>query len=347
MGLGKSFIENVGNTLSGGLTGLVTGGVQQLLNERAGNRQWKRQKEAMEIQQQNQKELNQFNQELQLDTWNKTNFEAQRKHIEDAGLSVGLMYGGSGAGGTTVGSYGGSAGMASPSQEQSANLGNTMAIGMQTQLLQAQKENIEADTRNKLAEAENKGADTSLKGSQKLNTEQDTLNKKAEELGQLTLNEINSLSKNDQVEYWKWLSNKALAESQKLSTETDILYNSKDALIRKNKAESIGSEINNELTKSKIGKTELETKAIANDIELKWKQLENENQKILQGWNQLNQNEKNIKINEAKNKIEQFKAEIQANYPHAMQVIGKTVDDGIKALYNITGTPELNQRKIK
>ena len=38
-----------------------------------------------------------------LEMWNSTNFEQQREHMENAGLSVGLMYGGGGQGAVSQG----------------------------------------------------------------------------------------------------------------------------------------------------------------------------------------------------------------------------------------------------
>ena len=60
-----------------------------------------------------QRKLNEQMAELQRQNWDYTNAENQRKHYENAGLNVGLMYGGSGAGGATMGGgSGGSVGMA-------------------------------------------------------------------------------------------------------------------------------------------------------------------------------------------------------------------------------------------
>ena len=46
-----------------------------------------------------QRKLNEQMAELQRQNWDYTNAENQRKHYENAGLNVGLMYGSSGAGG--------------------------------------------------------------------------------------------------------------------------------------------------------------------------------------------------------------------------------------------------------
>ena len=60
-----------------------------------------------------QRKLNEQMAKLQRQNWDYTNAENQRKHYENAGLNVGLMYGSSGGGGATMGGgSGGSVGMA-------------------------------------------------------------------------------------------------------------------------------------------------------------------------------------------------------------------------------------------
>jgi hypothetical protein len=72
-------------------------------------------KKTMDMQLQNQKELNEHQQQMQLDMWDKTNYKAQVEQMKKAGLNVGLMYEGGGQGGSTQSSVGGSAqGMQSP-----------------------------------------------------------------------------------------------------------------------------------------------------------------------------------------------------------------------------------------
>ena len=78
--------------------------------------------------------------------WQNTNFKAQMHELEKAGLNPGLIYGmGGGAGGSTSGS---GTGGAIPS---SVNVGMALQNGMELALLKAQKENIEADTANKIS----------------------------------------------------------------------------------------------------------------------------------------------------------------------------------------------------
>jgi hypothetical protein len=121
------------------------------------------QKKLMELQQQNQMALNKQGQQLAQENWDYTNAENQVKHYENAGLNVGLMYGGSGAGGTlSSGSGGGAAGASAPTPESiGGQLGmmgiQTQQMINQTELIKAQKENIEADTKLKLEDANKKG----------------------------------------------------------------------------------------------------------------------------------------------------------------------------------------------
>jgi len=117
-------------------------------------KQYHRQKKLMGLQNQNQMMLNRQGHDLQMDMWNKTNYGAQVKHMEDAGLNPALMYGMGGGGGTTAGSQGG--GSAASGQAQAQTAMDMANIG----LIRAQIENIKTDTKNK-------EADTGLKGSQK------------------------------------------------------------------------------------------------------------------------------------------------------------------------------------
>ena len=64
---------------------------------------WEYEKEGMGMQYQYGQEAANAAQKRNMETWNQTNFGAQRQHMEDAGLSVGLMYGGGGQGAVSQG----------------------------------------------------------------------------------------------------------------------------------------------------------------------------------------------------------------------------------------------------
>lgn len=99
----------------------------------------------------------------QLDMWNKTNYEAQIEHMKKAGLNPGLMYGMSGGGGTTTGNAGGGNFQSQAGQDVQRDQIGLMRASQQIQLglMEAQKENIEADTKLKGVTADKtSGVDT-------------------------------------------------------------------------------------------------------------------------------------------------------------------------------------------
>lgn len=160
------FFGNVGNVLGG--IGGIAGGLFGLFGQgRRMRQQHQNQLGLMNQQYANQRQLNQQGHDLQLEMWNKTNYPAQMAMLKEAGLNPALLYGMSGGGGTTTGSQGG--GSASGGQAGILDIGSALAsakLGKELKLLEAQAENVEADTDKKDAETENIGADTILKGKQ-------------------------------------------------------------------------------------------------------------------------------------------------------------------------------------
>ena len=90
----------IGGAIGGGLGllgGLFGGGGnstkdQEKLMEKA----WEYEKEGMGMQYQYGQEAANAAQQRNMEMWKQTNYAAQRQHMEDANLSVGLMYGGGG-----------------------------------------------------------------------------------------------------------------------------------------------------------------------------------------------------------------------------------------------------------
>lgn len=91
------------------------------------------------------------------DLWQRTNYGAQMKELSKAGLNPGLLYGMGGGGGGTTGGGGGM-----PSGGQAAQ-GMDIKGAVELALLNAQRENIEADTENKRATTPNINQDTQNK----------------------------------------------------------------------------------------------------------------------------------------------------------------------------------------
>ena len=77
--------------------------------------------------------------------WDYTNFENQRAHLENAGLSVGLMYGQGGAGGAST-SGGQGQGTGNPGT-------NAVGLGLQAKQIELQQKNVESQIALNMATA--------------------------------------------------------------------------------------------------------------------------------------------------------------------------------------------------
>lgn len=144
--------------------GIISGAIQTGLGMATAKwqdkRQLEQQKKLQAEQIKGQKEMGEFNQGLALDTWEKTNYDAQRKQMEKAGLNVGMMYGGTGSGGTT---QGGSAGQVTGGTASggTGEIGMAIQLGLQQEMQKAQIELAKSQSEKNAAETEKiSGADT-------------------------------------------------------------------------------------------------------------------------------------------------------------------------------------------
>jgi hypothetical protein len=126
----------------------------------AGERQQRRTKELMDIQQRNQKDLNNQGVENSMKLWNATSYPEQIRKMKEGGLNIGMMYGGVGSGGTTSGTNGGSASGGQGASDIPVQSGMGMELGMyakQQQLMDAQIAKTNAETENVKATTTGKG----------------------------------------------------------------------------------------------------------------------------------------------------------------------------------------------
>lgn len=156
MEFGKSFISGLASTGASSLTGLITGGISQALGlswspKRAMKEQEAYNKRIMALQYQYQQQAAAQSQQYAKDYWDYTNAENQVKHLKNAGLNIGLMYGQSGAGGMGVS---GGARQESPDQAQ----GNPIGMALQVQQIEQQRRMNDAQIA--LAEAQANKANT-------------------------------------------------------------------------------------------------------------------------------------------------------------------------------------------
>ena len=150
MGFGKLFTGGLAKSGASSLIGTITGGISQMLGlswspKRAMQEQEAYNKRIMALQNQYQQQAAAQSQQYAKDYWDYTNAENQVKHLKNAGLNIGLMYGQSGAGG--MGASGG-ARQESPDQAQ----GNPIGMALQVQQIEQQRRMNDAQIA--LAEAE-------------------------------------------------------------------------------------------------------------------------------------------------------------------------------------------------
>ncbi|AXH78095.1 MAG: DNA pilot protein [Microviridae sp.] len=161
MGFFKTFGEGLANVATGGISGLVSTGLGLMLQKNNDQRQLAQQEKLNELQIKGQKTMVDYNYGKELQMWKDTSYNAQKEQMKKAGLNPALMYGMGGGGGQTTGSPQGTvAGGMAPAGGR--EIQDSIGMGMQLALLDAQRKNIEADTRNKQM-------DTTLKNQQQWN----------------------------------------------------------------------------------------------------------------------------------------------------------------------------------
>lgn len=147
-GLAGAVTEGIGSIINGGL-GLL-GGLFKKNNNGLKNQQrlmqqaWEYEKEGMGLQYNYGQQAADAEYKRNLQMWKETNFGAQRAEMEDAGLSVGLMYGN--GGGSAASTAGGTA------TQPSAPKTNPVEVALQQESMGLQLKQIEAQ--NRLANAQ-------------------------------------------------------------------------------------------------------------------------------------------------------------------------------------------------
>lgn len=212
--------ETIGNVVTGGAMGLVNEGLGMALQPLKNRQQYKQQKKLQALQIKGQKELADYQQEQQLEMWNKTNYEAQVGKLKEAGLNAGLLYGMKGGGGVTTGA---------PIQTgvSGGNAGQAMGIGLgqlaQIDLMKAQARNLDADTQKKL------GVDTTKTETEIANLQALTDNTKAKtaftELQsdyQKLENKIKTDTLDKAIARIEWEADNAFEELQKITRENNL-----------------------------------------------------------------------------------------------------------------------------
>lgn len=160
----------LGDIAAGMGLGLITGPIED-------SRQRNQKRKIQAIEMQGAKEMAEFNRQMQMKLWEDTNYAAQRKQLEKAGMSVGLMYKQGGPGGTTQATPGSVSG---GTPERTNTLGMGLQMGMQLEMQKAQIEVAQSQARLNNVEADKRAGIDTTEGQQRVTNMQ--LEAKAKEI---------------------------------------------------------------------------------------------------------------------------------------------------------------------
>lgn len=267
-----------------------------------------------------QRELNKQGQELGMKTWNETNVGAQMEHLTKAGLNPNMIYGGGGAGGATVSSpSGGSVGQAQATAQTGglqAGIGQMTQMGMmkaQQDLMQAQKDNIEANTNKTNIEASNIEEPITAGISKTLADRDKT---KADTTGTEIQNEITGDTREEEKQRIRAEANKTTGEATQAMVKGDIDTQTRPEAVLYLKGQVLSQSLEQALTEAKIGQSLQEVANMKQAI----RKMQAE---VSQGWEKLSQSEREVKI-------KQMEAELKAMYPNLGQVWGGKINEAFR-----------------
>jgi hypothetical protein len=195
----------------------------------------------------------------EMQMWEDTNYSAQVAQAKKAGMSISALYGGNGAGGATTGGASAAGVSGASAGDPNAGVGMGMQMASQIALMKAQKENIEADTLNKRAEAKSGGvkADSMMYDNEKKEMEnelyRDTMQDKEKEI---TMN-----------------AEKAMHEMNIAFNKSEISQQTQQSEIRRIQAEATEQLITNEAKNQGINLTKAQIYNVYENIKQNWKEL--------------------------------------------------------------------------
>ena len=272
-------LEQLGMQTAGNVINGLTGAIFGKIND---NRQLVQQGRLTKQQMQAQKELTDYNMKKQLEMWEATGYGAQVKQMEEAGLNPALIYGKGGGGGITANvETGNVTGGSAPSGggEIMGLASQTPMMIAQAKLLDAQAENLNADTNLKEEQAEGHnqtnrvnwfmmitdgdGNDTQGKHNVVINEDGSTM-------------DINSMAIQKAM--------KEIEEKNKLHLANQLTLDTWENQVNGIIAEAAGKAIQNSLNESKIKLTDEQAKAVAENL--------------AQGWAKLSIEEREVKVKE-------------------------------------------------
>lgn len=313
--------------VTGGILGIGTANWQD-------KRQIRQQGKLTEQQLDAQKRLNEFNQELGMRTWHETNYKAQMDELIKAGLNPGLMYGKGGQGGMTMAGPSSSVnGATAPGG--SGELGMGMQLGLAAEMTKANIELAKANAMKARTEAEKLGG---------VDTEE-----AATRIGKLIAETTNESLKGELIKVQTGIAkiqesktdeeiqsriNALTAQARESNIKASLTESQFNDLVNDVRLTVIGKQLENELTKSKTTLTDTQKQGIITSLVQKWTELGLNRVTVDQHGRALDQKDIEIQQKQQDIAISKFKAEIEAEYPGAWNVVGSALKKAYNTLEN-------------
>jgi len=312
----ETFGINTATNAASGLIGMGIGAATAKWND---ERQLKMQEKLQAMQEAGNKRMANYSQGLNKEMWDYTNVENQVKHMKAAGINPALMYGQGGGGGTTA--NGGNAGSVSAGSAPTGGgeMGMGIEMGMQLQLMNAQKEVLLSQAKkNEVDAAKTAGVDTELQKAsierawQGLANDRNTYDIQRLQETMMNLENYKALAtQNDAISYIGYQTKLASKQLVSAAAQANVDQATVQDRIKIIQETAIGAVLGNELTKSNVQ---------VNDAQIKkWAQ------EISQGWQGLDQNNRRIKL-------QAWEAEIRAQFPGLGQTAGKLFNNVLEGI---------------
>ena len=201
------------------------------------------QKKLMDVQFQHQKQLDKYGQELQLETWEKTNYPAQVAMLKEAGMNPGLLYGNGGSGGVTGSQGGGQAasGNAPAPQPWPLDIGNAVKMGAEIALMKAQAKKTEAEA-TVISNTAQKEAETRIQKMIAETTNEETKNR----LISIEADIAEIEKANRQYRILSEVEN-VIERTKQLKIQNDLTQAQFDDIVKETKYKAINTQLTNDL----------------------------------------------------------------------------------------------------
>lgn len=293
--------------IAGALLAAGAGQAMGMINDR---RQIKMNQKLMDQQTKAGMEMGRFNQRQALEMWEATNYAAQRRQMEKAGLNPGLMYGSAGAGGST---QGGQAQMPSSSSAPSGGgeLGMGMQMGLQAQMMQAQIDATKAQTENTKADTAVKQAQPGVMESGRQLTQQQTLNAVTQGIILDLDKEIKGIEKykadntaSDMIQQINYEMQRAEGEAKQALAEGKLREETYNEAVQQIRQTTIEQQIRIAAMKTDIKVDEAKIKEIATQITKTYADNQRE-------WEKMSYEDRRLRIQKAANDIAKQVADYQ------------------------------------